>query len=477
MGNNESPDAAQGSEIIALKSRVAKLDQSGTGTGGGTGGDTTDPEGGTGGSTTDHGGGGGTPVPTQQTHGLNGVARPTAGTNVVLAPADQASTRLVVQSGKTYDGGGKLIKEITQASIDTKIADVVIQNYKVRGGIGIYLRGDRIKVQNCDIAQVVARPDGDINGMTMFGDDNVACYNDIGWTDYLVKGNSDTDFGSSHTDAFQTWATASKGSSSRLKFYRNRIKGPATSDNRFVHQAFMAEGPPSHDGGGGASGTSSDWLFADNIIEVQAVNQLIKFDGIKLVKVTRNVFKGKAGKLCETGSSGTTLTFFSDNDTTGFSGSAGVPVTSGAGPDSPPPGVGQGTTTTTGGGTGGGTSTTVIDPPATLTGSVSSGRKLTLNWTNGSRGTPVEYEIHEFLKYPDATLKATIEASTMSRISSVLQYPAALEYAVRSIDTHGNISRFSQTVKVNITASGGTVTAGQAVGWDSGSAPFVILLG
>ena len=83
----------------------------------------------------------------------------------------------------------------------------------------------RVKVQNCDVAQVVARSDGDINGMTMFGDDNVACCNDIGWTDFLVKGDADTNFGGSHTDAFQTWATKSKGSSSRLKFYRNRIKG------------------------------------------------------------------------------------------------------------------------------------------------------------------------------------------------------------------------------------------------------------
>ena len=239
-----------------------------------------------------------------------------------------------------------------------------------------------------------------------------------------------------------------------------------TSDNRFVHQAFMAEGPPSQDDGGGAPGTSRDWLFADNIIDVQAINQLIKFDGVERVAVTRNVFKGKAGKLCETGTAGTTLTFFSDNDTTGFSGSIGVPVTSGTGPDSPPPGVGQGITTP------GGPSTTVIDPPATLTGSVSSGRKLTLNWTHGSRGTPTRYEVHEFLKHPDATLKATIYAPTTSRVSGALQHPATLEYAVRSIDTNGGVSRFSPTVKVDITASGGTVAAGQAVGWDTGRTPI-----
>jgi Alginate lyase len=402
-----------------------------------------------------------TPEPPQQTHGLNGIARPAAGPDVVLTSADQAGTTLEVQSGKTYDGGGKLIEAITQANVDTKITDVVIQNYKVRGGIGIYLRGDRITVQNCDIAQVIARPDGDINGITLFGDDNVVCYNDIGWTDLLVKGKANTDFGGSHTDAFQTWATPSKGPSSRLTFHHNRINGPATSDNRFVHQAFMAEGPPSHDGGGGASGTSSDWLIADNIIDVQAVNQLIKLDGIKRVTVTRNVFRGKAARLCETGDSGTTLTFFSDNDTTGFSGSIGVPVTNGSGPAGPSPGVGRGTPALA----------TAIDPPATLIGSVSSSRTVTLNWTNGSRGTPARYEIHEFRKHPDATLKATIDAPTTSRVSGVLQ-PAMLEYAVRSIDVDGTVSRFSPTVKVTITASGGTVAPGRPVGWDSDDAPI-----
>jgi len=51
---------------------------------------------------TDSGDGRGTPGPPEQTHGLNGVARPTAGSDVVLAQADQPSTTLVVQSGKTY---------------------------------------------------------------------------------------------------------------------------------------------------------------------------------------------------------------------------------------------------------------------------------------------------------------------------------------------------------------------------------------
>jgi hypothetical protein len=414
----------------------------------------------------DIGNGSDAPGPSEQAHGLNGVARPASGSDVELAQADQPGTTLVVQSGKTYDGGGKLVKEIRQPDIDKKISNVVIQNYKVRGGIGIYVRGDHITVQNCDIAQVVAR-DGDINGVTVFGDDNVICYNDIGWTDFLVKGNADTNFGGSHTDGFQTWATESKGSSSRLKFYRNRIKGPATSDNRFVHQAFMAEGPHSHDHGGGASGSSEDWLVADNIIDVQAEHQLIKFDAIRGVVVTRNVFTGKAGKLCETGDSGTTLTFFSDNDTTGFSGPIGVPVTAGTGPASPPPGVGHGTTSSHDE-----THTTAIDPPATLTGSVSSGRKLMLNWTDGSRGTPARYEVHEFLKHPGATLKATVEAPTRSRVSGVLQHPATLEYAVRSIDAHGRVSRFSPTVKVDITASGGAITPGRAAGWDAGSTPI-----
>ena len=108
-----------------------------------------------------------------------------------------------------------------------------------------------------------------------------------------------------------------------------------------------------------------------------------------------------------------------------------------------------------------------IDPPRNLTGSVSSDRTLTNRWEAPLHGDVDHYELHEFLKHPENTLKATLPAGTLSRTSGVLEHPANLEYAIRAVDTHGNTSKFSATSLVEITSSGGTVTTGRPVGWDA----------
>lgn len=98
----------------------------------------------------------------------------------------------------------------------------------------------------------------------------------------------------------------------------------------------------------------------------------------------------------------------------------------------------------------------LLAPPkiAELTGSVSSSRVLTLQWQPDDAFTA--YEVHEFLKTPESTLKATV--TTPSRVSSVLAPNQTLEYAVRGKTVAGELGPFSDRVVVVITANGGTVT-------------------
>jgi hypothetical protein len=119
-------------------------------------------------------------------------------------------------------------------------------------------------------------------------------------------------------------------------------------------------------------------------------------------------------------------------------------------------------------GGGGGTGTVTLSPPRTLTGSINSSRVCTLNWLKESIGTATQYEVHSGPS-PDAlTLKTTVDAPTLQRVSGSLQ-AQTIYYAVRAKDAAGKFSRFSNQVKVVVTSSGGTVTAGLAEGWDAGS--------
>jgi hypothetical protein len=91
-----------------------------------------------------------------------------------------------------------------------------------------------------------------------------------------------------------------------------------------------------------------------------------------------------------------------------------------------------------------------------LDGSVSSARELTLWWD--SDDAFVAYEVHEFIKVPEATLKATVTEPT--RTSDSLEQNQTLEYAVRGKTATDELGPFSNTVIVTIGTGGGTVEPG-----------------
>jgi hypothetical protein len=64
------------------------------------------------------------------------------------------------------------------------------------------------------------------------------------------------------------------------------------------HQCFMAEGPHSTDGGGGAGGVSRDWRIEDNVCEGTS-NQAIALRDIHDVVITGNTFAGRNTKAIQ----------------------------------------------------------------------------------------------------------------------------------------------------------------------------------
>jgi hypothetical protein len=84
------------------------------------------------------------------------------------------------------------------------------------------------------------------------------------------------------------------------------------------------------------------------------------------------------------------------------------------------------------------------------------GRVLHLEWTPNP--DYVAYEVHEFLKVPGSTLKATV--TEPSRTSGALAPDQTLEYAVRGVSDGGSIGPFSGTVVVTLGADSGTVVPG-----------------
>lgn len=266
-----------------------------------------------------------------QTLGVGGV--PTAsGSNVVLINSDSTSTLVISQGNRVYDGQGHTVKKI-----QIEASNVTVQNFYVRGAsnAGIYSQGSNNIIQNCDIADVREDGSGDINGISFFGNGTKILYNRI---DNLVTG----DPGDSHTDGIQTWATPSKNSSSNVVIQGNWINGPVNSDPGHIHQAIMAEGPDSDDGGGGGSGTSQNWLVADNYFNSHGTNQCLKFDDIHNVTITRNIFAGESGTMIETGSLSTGIKLYGDNTVTGdYDETGDVDEFSGPGPSESSSGTGE----------------------------------------------------------------------------------------------------------------------------------------
>lgn len=256
---------------------------------------------------------------TAQTLGVGGIPTPAAGAGVVLISADSGSTLNITTNNVIYDGQGHTVPKINIAA-----SGVTVQNFYVRGGTnsGIYSLGSNNTIQNNDIANIVS--DGDINGITFFGDGTRVLFNKI---DNLVSG----DPLGSHTDGIQTWATPSKNSSSNVTIKGNWINGPVQSDPKYIHQGVMAEGPESDDGGGGGTGVSRNWVVDGNYFKTYG-NQAVKFDDIHDVTITRNTFAGSATKIVETGSLSTGISYYRDNTVTGSYGSTGVSTIASNGP-------------------------------------------------------------------------------------------------------------------------------------------------
>lgn len=84
------------------------------------------------------------------------------------------------------------------------------------------------------------------------------------------------------------------------------------------------------------------------------------------------------------------------------------------------------------------------------------GRVLQLDWTPNP--DYAAYEVHEFLKTPATTLKATV--TEPQRVSGVLAPNQTLEYAVRGKTATGGVGPFSGIVIVTIGANNGTVVPG-----------------
>jgi hypothetical protein len=244
------------------------------------------------GGAADQGGSGADTGTGQSTLGVGGVATPPG---AMLATSDSASALRITNGGTAdsptvYDGQGH-----TVAGIDITADNVTVQNFYIQNAhnAGIHSTGSNITIQNNNINQVDDGGQGDINGISFFGDNYRIVNNRIGPN--LVKGSPN----GSHTDGIQTWNSSSKRSSSNVLIAGNRIEGPTTtSDETYIHQGVMAEGARSTDGGGGGKGESQHWLIADNFFAT-AGNQVIKLDDIHDVEIRDNLFAGSATKIVE----------------------------------------------------------------------------------------------------------------------------------------------------------------------------------
>lgn len=266
--------------------------------------------------------------------GVGGIDPPAAGPGVTLVTADIGSRLEITTDGVTYDGGGHSVPGITIEADDVTIQNFVIHNCE-RDAVSIF--GANVTVQNCDIYGIADGGEGDINAFTVFGDGHSILYNTAGVTDFLVSG----DPGGSHTDFVQSWNTSSKRSTSNLTIQGNVVVGPATSDERFIHQGVQGEGKGSTDGGGGGTGVSQNWLIADNIFDFDCENQILNFLDIDNVKITRNTFSGSASRIVGTGDGSTGIVFYDDNIITGSYGTT-PSQTPGPGPGAPVGGSGTG---------------------------------------------------------------------------------------------------------------------------------------
>jgi hypothetical protein len=275
--------------------------------------------------------------PGSQTLGVGGIAKPSG-----AITGQGGSAPWTINSGgtagnpKVYDGEGR-----TVGRIDITADYVVVQNYFInaQSQYGAYIDADNVTFQNNDIKGVKVSGDGDLNAITMFGNNIKIRYNTA--VNY-VQG----DPGSSHTDFIQTWVSSSHpNASSNIQVIGNKATGPSNPSRNnsiaSIHQCLMVESA-GHGGNSGGSGTPSDWLVLDNEF-AGSWNQEIKLDCGDRFIFARNKFTGSSDTIfafiCGTGN-----TVYSSNTFGSGYGSVGASTTSGDGPADPD---GGGTTTTT----------------------------------------------------------------------------------------------------------------------------------
>lgn len=259
-----------------------------------------------------------TPTPTDKEDGQLGVGKAATPPDAVLTTQDSTAPLEIKDSGtegrpKVYDGQGH-----TVGTIKIRANWVVVQNFRIKasGQYGFDSRGAHVTIQNNDVKGVHRSGDGDLNGITFFGDYTSILYNTL---DNFVSG----DAGDSHTDAVQTWNTHPGMSSSFVTIKGNLFKGALKDDHKtYIHQCVMAEGKDSTDGGGGGTGTSHDWLIAGNYCTAD-----MKFDDIDNVTVTGNEFAGTDKRVVVVTPLSSGFKYLSDNKVTGTYGSVGVPIT------------------------------------------------------------------------------------------------------------------------------------------------------
>jgi len=285
-------------------------------------------------STTPTGGGGGeTPDPGTggQTAGVGGISAPAG---AILATGDTTSARTFTSAdnGKVFDGQGKKIGRITFSS---SADNVTVQNYNIRSNNQYGVVFDRSKnctLQNCDIKDVKASGDGDLNAITVWGgNNNKILYNTA---DNYVTG----DPGGSHTDWIQTWVSTSHPEApTNYKIIGNRATGPHNPSRSnsipSIHQIIMVEGA-GRGGNSGGSGNASGWYIADNTF-LGSWNQEFKLDGGVNFIFTRNKMIGSSSKVFDMPSA-SGYKVYSDNQFGSQYGSIGATVTSGSGPLTPP---------------------------------------------------------------------------------------------------------------------------------------------
>lgn len=272
-----------------------------------------------------------TPTPPSSEVGVGGVATPPG---AITLTANRSSKLSITSGGtatnpKVYDGKGFTVRGGIYIDADY----VTIQNYRVdaQQQYGIYSNNNTgVTIRNNDIKNLKPSGDGDMNGITFFGNNTKILFNTA--VDMVASG---ADTSESHTDFIQTWVSSSHPTaSSNVEIRGNVATGPANPDRDedvpSIHQWLMVEDY----GRGGNSGGSKDgmknWLVIGNTMG-DSWNQAIKNDGVDNMTVTKNKFIGSSNRVMHQ-ANGSGLKFYSDNEIGPGYGSIGVPVTAGAGP-------------------------------------------------------------------------------------------------------------------------------------------------